>query len=389
MCPATFQGCRDAATFKMKIAMIGPVYPYRGGIAHYTTSLAKALVIAGHDVQAVSYRRQYPAALYPGESDKDPSLDPVRVDAKFLLDPLYPWTWLQTAQSIERSQPDLVVIQWWTTFWAPAYAALARGLRHQRPVVYLIHNVFPHEARPWDHWLAGLALGQGSAFIVQAPHEQEKLSKLIPSARISYCKLPVYERFGKELIPKDIARRQLGLPTDRPLFLFFGIVRPYKGLKYLLEAMARIDVPAHLAVAGEFWESVALYEKQLEQLGLTKKVTLINRYIPNEEAHILFSAADALVAPYVDGTQSAAVGVSLGYQLPTIVTHKIAAGVDGDAAELYTVPAADAVALAGAMTELIQSPRPPRVVQTAQDRWERLVRVIEQIAEADPSAARS
>src|SRR4030065_1812562 len=112
----------------MRISMIGPVFPYRGGIAHYTGQLVQALVAQGHAVQTISFKRQYPDWLYPGASDKDPSRSRTQVEAEYLLDPLYPWTWQKTVRQIIQQQPELVVIQWWTTFWAPAYAWLGGGL---------------------------------------------------------------------------------------------------------------------------------------------------------------------------------------------------------------------------------------------------------------------
>ena len=144
----------------MKISMIGPVYPYRGGIAHYTALLAQALLQSGHDLQMISFERQYPAFLYPGESDKDPSANAIHIPARYLLDPLYPWTWQRAVREIRAAGPQLVLFHWWSTFWGPAYAALSHTLRRSTPVVFLIHNVFPHEIKPWDRGLASLALGQ-------------------------------------------------------------------------------------------------------------------------------------------------------------------------------------------------------------------------------------
>ncbi|TLM99460.1 hypothetical protein FDZ73_21815 [bacterium] len=143
----------------MKIVLVGPVYPYRGGIAHYTTMLAKTLQDAGHDVKVISFKRQYPKWLYPGQSDRDPSGEPLTVPASYPLDPLYPWTWTRTVSSICRDKPDMVLFQWWTTFWAPAFAVVAAMLKRRRiRVGFLIHNVIPHEARPWDKILAKMAL---------------------------------------------------------------------------------------------------------------------------------------------------------------------------------------------------------------------------------------
>jgi glycosyltransferase involved in cell wall biosynthesis len=364
----------------MKIVLIGPVYPYRGGIAHYTASLSLALQRAGHEVITISFRRQYPAFLYPGKSDKDPSEDPVRVDAEYLLDPLYPWTWTRVAKKILAVQPDMVLIQWWITFWGAAFGTLTRFLRRRVKTVYLIHNVLPHENRVWDRQFARFALGPAAAFIVQAPTQRERLLELLPQAQVHFCNHPVYGRFGKKVISKAEARQYLGLPSDVPVFLFFGIVRPYKGLKYLVDALSRSDKSIHLVVAGEFWENVALYEKQIASLGLTKRVTLLNKYIPNEEAHILFSAADALVAPYVGGTQSGVVELAFGYGLPAVLTDGIASGMaDAEIPLVRVVPAGDATALAVALSELVGKhtgvPTPP----PAHNDWTQMVKTVEAI----------
>ena len=167
----------------MKISVVGPVFPYRGGIAHYTTLLVQNLKQCGHEVQVISFKRQYPAWLYPGESDRDPSLQPLKVDAEFILDPLYPWTWRSAARRVAHEHPDLVIIQWWTTFWAPAYIGLtsafhARGQRFG----YLIHHVLPHENRFWDRWLARMAFRCSDAFLLQNKTEIEHLEQLVPGA---------------------------------------------------------------------------------------------------------------------------------------------------------------------------------------------------------------
>jgi glycosyltransferase involved in cell wall biosynthesis len=180
------------------------------------------------------------------------------------------------------------------------------------------------------------------------------------------------------------------------LLLFFGIIRPYKGLKYLVEAMALVRQPVHLVVAGEFWENIAAYHQLVEELGLSQTVTLLNRYIPNEEAHRLFSAADGLVAPYVGGTQSGAAGLALGYGLPMIVTDIVAAGLPtgspkplepgasaGKNGYAQIVPPADSHALAQAIDALLRK-LPTLTVRpfAVADDWARMVKVIEQIAQA-------
>lgn len=311
----------------MKIVLIGPVYPYRGGIAHYTTLLVKALQAAGHEVKVLSFKRQYPKWLYPGESDRDPSQKPLTVAAEYLLDPVYPWTWRRTAVILRRENPDLVLIQWWTTFWSFAYAFVAGALKRNKiRVAYLIHNVIPHEARPWDRILAKMALGRGDAFLVQSSGQQEALRDLIPAARVERVEHPVYDMFSEQKMDRAAARRKLGLPEDLPLILFFGIVRPYKGLTSLVAAVGQLAAEGQkvgLYIAGEFWEDIQKYREQIDRMNLAGQVWIDNRYIPNEEVPVVFSAADVFAAPYTNATQSGAVKMALGFGLPLAITQPV------------------------------------------------------------------
>jgi glycosyltransferase involved in cell wall biosynthesis len=376
----------------MKIAIVGPVYPYRGGIAHYTTMLWRALQEQGHQATVYSFKRQYPTWLYPGASDKDPSPQPWRAAAEYILDPLYPWTWMQATRHINTYQPDKVVFQWWTTFWAPAYIYIGKYINRTQKV-FLVHNVLPHERRPWDIGLARMAFGQADTFIVQTQVEQERLLALVPDAQVAICPHPIYRMFSPNKISKKEARRRYNLPQDRPILLFFGIVRPYKGLNYLLEAMRLLreddllaagGTPAanrrlpYLVIAGEFWDDPAAYQLQIEQAGLDEYVRVENHYLPNDEVEILFSAADMLVAPYTGGTQSGAVSMALGFGLPVILTETIAVGIAQENQQYtHIVPPKDAPALAASIRSLLARPEAfYEDRQPAQDDWVRLVRTI-------------
>jgi len=185
------------------------------------------------------------------------------------------------------------------------------------------------------------------------------------------------------------------LPEGKPILLFFGIVRPYKGLYYLIDALAHVQEPCHLVIAGEFWDDVATYENQINALGLTEKITLINRYIPNEEAHLLFSAVNGLVAPYTGGTQSAAAGLALGYGLPMIITERIAAGlpavirsgndmIENENRNGYAqiVKAGDSQSLAQAIDGLLHIlPSLKKFSHSPTKDWSRIIDVIEQIGQ--------
>ena len=314
----------------MKVVFIGPVYPYRGGIAHFTTALADAAGKAGHEIEVVSFKRQYPKFLYPGKSDQDPSVDALSVPAKFLLDPLYPWTWEQVRKDIIRFEPDLVVFQWWTTFWAPAFGTLARGLtRAGIKSIFLIHNVYPHETRPWDQPLVTYALSATDSFITLSESQRQIVSNLFPRAKVECTPIPAYQLSTDTKIDLAEAKSRLGIPPERKVALFFGIVRPYKGLRLLVEAagiLKRQGNPVHLLIAGEFWEDVEEYRKLIQTEGVEDWVTIDNRYIPNEEVPLFFGAADVFVAPYVGGTQSAAVKLAMGFGVVVVASEILGEG---------------------------------------------------------------
>ena len=315
----------------MKISIIGPVYPYRGGISHYTFHLNRAIQNLGHSTQIISFHRQYPGWLYPGKNDLDPSQVKLSSDAIFVLDPFKPWTWYKAIHLITNWDPDLIVIQWWTTFWGIPFSIINKKLNSLGyRVIYLIHNVLPHEERSWDRFLTKISLYKGHFFIVQSPREQERLRTLLPKASAILHAHPIYPAFSTHKLSKIEARRRLKVPVDIPLLLFFGIVRPYKGLRVLIEALGTLRnrgaVP-NLMVAGEFWENVNDYKKLIERFELNEQVFIENRYIPNEEVELFFSAADIMVAPYVGGSQSGAASLALANDLPLIVSQQIAEGI--------------------------------------------------------------
>jgi glycosyltransferase involved in cell wall biosynthesis len=369
----------------LRITIIGPVYPYRGGIAHYTTALARRLADRGHPVEVLSFKRQYPGWLYPGASDRDPSLEAPQVAAEFLLDPFYPWTWRQSLQHIHRFQPDRVLVNWWTTFWGLGLGYLANRLRRTgRPVQFLIHNVIPHEQKPWDRPLTLLVLRQSSDHITFSEREARRLQALIPGAQSQVCPLPVLDLLNQPKVSAEAARRQLGLPLKPPVVLAFGIVRPYKGLQHLLQALAQPILAAkkvHLLVAGEFWEDRREYEAQIQQLGLADRVSLLDRYISNEELPVIFSAADLLAAPYVGGTQSGAIQLAAAYGLPMVVSPSIAVHqAAGPLAErMRTADPLDPPALAAAIDALLTQPpaRGSLEQMDANQSWEPLLAAIE------------
>ncbi len=346
----------------MKITLIGPVYPYRGGIAHFTTLLAKKLIEAGHDLQVVSFKKQYPAWMYPGESDKDHSPGREKVAANYLLTPLNPLSWRKTARAIAAFQPEQVIVPWWVTFWGPAFRSVITRLKKNGfPVTLLIHNTMPHEARPLDRLLARRTLEQADRYIVMTEKEKGRLLDLLPGAsNILVAPLPIFHAFKPTPLTRQDARQNLGLPPDQPVLLYFGFVRPYKGLAVLIDALKILSdrgSKAHLLIVGEFWEDKTRYLLQIQTLGLRQQVHIHDAYVPDDKIAPFFKAADLFVAPYIDGTQSAALKTALGFGLPAVVTDVI---TDGTVQRLpdrcRVVPAGDAGALAEGIREQLQNP---------------------------------
>ncbi|WP_420645552.1 glycosyltransferase family 4 protein [Candidatus Leptofilum sp.] len=336
-----------------RFCLIGPTYPYRGGIAHYTTLLAQHMREA-HEVMLLSFSRQYPAWLFPGKSDKDPSERPLQTEAHYVLDPLNPFTWRHTLRQIRDWQPDVVIIPWWHPYFAPVWTTLGRGIHRLAPrpkLIFICHNVRPHEQSRLGKWLLPhtlkTVLGRADGFIVHSRADKHILLDILPQARVSVSPLPTYAALGGE----PATEIPVELPTDRPLLLFCGLVRPYKGLDVLLEAMALLKRPVHLLIAGEFWQGgQASYQVQIEQLELTNCVTIINEYLPDELLAACIDRANVVVLPYRSATQSAVVQMAFGRGKPVITTNVggLAEAVE-DGRTGLVVPPEDPPALAAAI----------------------------------------
>lgn len=336
-----------------RYCLIGPTYPYRGGIAHYTTLLAQELR-REHDVLLVSFSQQYPRWLFPGRSDRDPSERPLQTDTEYLLNPLNPLSWGHTLRRLRQWQPQIVVIPWWVPFWAPAWTALRQGIRRMPShpkLLFICHNVLPHEQgklRLVLPLLTRLALTAADGYIVHSEADGLILQRLFPQAQFRVTPHPTYAALGN-VSPAPLP---FALPDDRPLLLFAGFVRPYKGLDVLLDALPLVlaERPLHLLVAGEFWQGADWYREQITRLGIEHAVTLVDEYLPNEILTTCINRADVVVLPYRSATQSGIIQVAFGQGKPVITTQV------GGLGEVVTheqtglvVPPEDPAALAAAI----------------------------------------
>lgn len=306
----------------MKITIVGTAYPLRGGIAHYIALLFKALSVQ-HDVDIVTFRRQYPALLFPGKSqEEDGEAEGFRVPSTALIDSLNPLTWVATGRKIRDRTPDIVLFKYWLPFFGPCFGTVARFAKRgtKARVIYICDNVIPHEHHFGDKLFTQYAFSAGDGFVVQSRSVERDLLSLRPRARYEYIPHPVYDGFGAA-VPMEEARGHLGISAANVL-LFFGYIRRYKGLSVLLDALARLRgrLDVQLLVVGEFYEDDAPYRKQIERLDLAEMVIIRSTYVPNEEVKFYFSAADAVVLPYTSATQSGIAQIAFNFDTPVIAT---------------------------------------------------------------------
>jgi glycosyltransferase involved in cell wall biosynthesis len=380
----------------VKISIIGPTWPFRGGIAHYTTLLVKHLREAGHHVRFISYLKQYPKWLYPGNTSMDPSPDSsvLKIDCDRVLTPLGPLTWWKAYQIIKEEQPDVLILQWWTPFFSPMLFMLTRLLHrntHTR-VIFLCHHLIAPDGGIFDWYLARRILWRGNGFIVMSEEDFALLRRALPWARIKGTTHPPYDIFSREPISKTDARAKLGLAPDEKVILFFGFVRRYKGLKYLIESLAEVrkEMPAKLLVVGEFWEDERPYRDQVRQLGLNDAVVFHSGYVPNDQMALYFSASDVVALPYLEATQSGIAQLAIGFERPMIGTtvggmaDVVHAGETG-----LLVPPADSHAFAQAILKFYREGLAEPFTQNIRNSkdsasWLPLVQLIEELAQPLP-----
>jgi len=374
----------------MRILLIGTAYPFRGGIAHYLALLFQALRRRGHRVKILSFTRQYPSLFFPGKTQQDCSQEAIPVEAEAILDSMNPVSWIRTARRVQRERCHLVVFKYWMPFFAPCYAAVAFLSKLLTPtrVLFICDNITPHERRFGDDLLNALALRWVDYFIVQSNVVREDLLRFRPRAKYRQVPHPVYEIFRGEM-SRGEARKRLGLGEEEKVVLFFGYVRAYKGLNYLIDAVPKIlqTMPVKVLVVGEFYDDRGPYENQIARLGVQSVVRISDRYVPNEEVGLYFSAADVVVLPYVSATQSGIVQIAYNYDRPVITTdvgglpEVVVEGRTG-----YVVPARDPEALAAAVVRFFSEGRAAEFAENIHREkekysWDRLVEAIEALAE--------
>jgi glycosyltransferase involved in cell wall biosynthesis len=314
-----------------KIVIIGPAYPLRGGLATFNQRLAKQFNDEGHECSIYSFSLQYPSFLFPGTTQYSSDPAPQNLKIVTAINSINPFNWLKVGNELKRLRPDIIVVRYWLPFMGPALGTILRKVKknNHTKIIAITDNILPHEKRFGDIPFTRYFLGSCNAFITMSEKVMLDLRKFEETKPAKQVLHPLYDNFGVP-VEKNEARRYLKIPEDSFIILFFGFIRRYKGVDMLLDAMAMLKavdrstgdrLPIRLLIAGEFYEDNRPYLEQIVKLGIKDDLILKTNFIPDNEVKYYFSAADLVIQPYRNATQSGVTPLSYHFEKPMIVTN--------------------------------------------------------------------
>lgn len=309
----------------MRIAILSPFYPFRGGVAQISDRVYLELS-KQNKVKAFSFNILYPNFLFPGktqfvsESEHTTSLNNDRI-----LNSINPLSYIATAKKINEYSPDILIIPYWISFLAPAFGIICRLLNKKIKVISLVHNAIPHEKRFFDNSFARFFFKKCDGFIVLSESVKKDLEKIVSNTNILLTPHPIYDHY-KEKIGRKEACAILQIPENKKNLLFFGLIREYKGLDILINTMSFLDDSYQLVIAGESYGDFKKYQELIDKSPLKNNIKVLEQYIPDEMVTTLFSATDVLILPYRSATQSGVLAVAYQLEIPTIATNTGALG---------------------------------------------------------------
>ena len=308
-----------------KIVIIGPGHPLRGGLATFNQRLAKEFILQGNDCSIYSFSLQYPSFLFPGKTQYTDEPASENLVIHTVINSMNPFNWLKVGNRLKKEKPDIIIVRFWLPVMGPALGTILRRVRKNKhtKIICIADNVIPHEKRFGDKLFTRYFLKSCDAFITMSEkvlYDLRLFQKTKPAKLVSH---PLYDNFG-DIISKTEARKHLGLPENESIVLFFGFIRKYKGLDLLLEAMVdeRIKKAGiKLLIAGEFYEDARQYHEQIERLGIKDQLILKTDFIPDSEVKYYLCAADAVIQPYRNATQSGVTPLAYHFEKPMVVTN--------------------------------------------------------------------
>lgn len=315
----------------MKIVIVGTAYPMRGGIAQFNALLYKYLSLKA-DVSVYSFKRQYPEFLFPGKTQFEKGEPAIKIPSgknSVSIDSVNPFNWIINGYRISKLKPKLLIFKYWIPFFAPCFftISLIVKLFSDAKVLYICDNVVPHEKRFGDKFFTWLAFLMTDYFIVMSKKVESDLNKTVKKCNYRFAHHPVYNLFGDKVDKdeaKNILKNKYNLDFGtKGLILFFGYIRKYKGVGYLIDAMNLLKgkIEANLLIAGESYEDEKIYTEQIKKLNLENEVKMFTDFIPDSDVRYFFSACDVVVLPYIDATQSGIIQIAYFYDKPVIATN--------------------------------------------------------------------
>ena len=311
-------------TRSLKIFIIGPAFPLRGGPAQFNENLCLELNKEGHDAQIISYKLQYPNFLFPGSSQFEKSGSaPQDIKIHTILNTINPFNWLMVARFIRKQKPDFILFRYWLPFFGPCLGTIGKLVKSHTKVLALTDNIIPHEKRIGDHIFTKYFVKNCDGFIAMSKVVLNDLSIFTQNLNKAYSPHPMYENYG-DPISIDLARKKLNLNPHDKIILFFGLIRHYKGLDILLEALAAPEIKNQgikLLIAGEFYDDKNFYLQLIKKLNLQDCVIVHDKFIPNDEVRDYFCAANLVAQTYRNATNSGVTMVGYFYEKPMLVTN--------------------------------------------------------------------
>ncbi|MGB0199336.1 MAG: glycosyltransferase [Flavobacteriaceae bacterium] len=328
------------------IVIVGPAYPYRGGIADTNEALAQALIKTGKQVRIVSFEVLYPQFLFPGKTQFSSGTPPDELQIDRKLHSLHPLSWYRTAQHIKSLKPEWVLFRYWTPFLGPCLKGVARSLGVDIKKLVLVDNAKAHEAKWFDTFFLSQFLTEMDGIVCLSELVKNQLDRQSHKPKLTNLH-PINQNLPKSIDQKT-ARQALGLKTEGPVLLFFGLIRKYKGVDLLLESiyvLKKHHPQIKVLIVGEPYISLKPLLNRCHELGITDQVSFHPHFVPNAELPTWFGACDWVVQPYKSASQSGITPMAMHFERPTLVTKVggLAEGLEKPFAQIVS-PDSNAIA---------------------------------------------
>ena len=307
-----------------KLVIIGPAWPLRGGLAAFDEKLAICFSEKGIQSSIHTFSLQYPSLLFPGKTQYSTQPAPQGINIKATINSINPFNWMKVGWQIMREKPDLIIVRYWIPFLGPCLGTILKIVHWNRhtKVISIVDNMIPHEKRLGDTLFTKYFASSIDGFVTMSEKVKNDV-KLFSHKPTLVSPHPIFDHFGSA-IPTLQARTQLGLGENDKIILFFGYIRKYKGLDLLIQAMKDIRIQQleiRLLVVGEFYDAAQPYMDLVNSLALQNDITFYDQFVPDQEVTNYVSAADFIIQPYKNATQSGVTPLAYHFSKPMLVTN--------------------------------------------------------------------